>query len=87
MRFMSSLMKVFAWISIVLGVLGMVSTVLGALTNAVTVNVFQPQAAALAALSGRVKDAFDPRHILNPKSKDARHCRAAHPVGPKPGLV
>ena len=30
------------------------------------VDVFQPQAAALAALSGRVKDAFDPRHILNP---------------------
>ena len=30
------------------------------------VAVFQPQAAALAALSGRVKDAFDPRHILNP---------------------
>ena len=30
------------------------------------VDVFQPQAPALAALSGRVKDAFDPRHILNP---------------------
>ncbi|PZF76624.1 glycolate oxidase subunit GlcE [Aestuariivirga litoralis] len=30
------------------------------------VNVFQPQEAALAALSARVKDAFDPRHILNP---------------------
>ncbi len=30
------------------------------------IDVFQPQAAALAALSGRVKDAFDPRHILNP---------------------
>jgi glycolate oxidase FAD binding subunit len=30
------------------------------------VDVFQPQAQALAALSGRVKDAFDPRHILNP---------------------
>ena len=30
------------------------------------VDVFQPQAAALAALSGRVKDAFDQRHILNP---------------------
>ena len=30
------------------------------------VEVFQPQAPALAALSGRVKDAFDPRHILNP---------------------
>ena len=30
------------------------------------VAVFQPQAPALAALSGRVKDAFDPRHILNP---------------------
>jgi glycolate oxidase FAD binding subunit len=30
------------------------------------VDVFQPQAAALAALSGRVKDSFDPHHILNP---------------------
>jgi glycolate oxidase FAD binding subunit len=30
------------------------------------VDVFQPQAAALAALSGRVKESFDPRHILNP---------------------
>jgi glycolate oxidase FAD binding subunit len=30
------------------------------------VEVFQPQAPALAALSGRVKNAFDPRHILNP---------------------
>lgn len=31
-----------------------------------TVDVFQPQAPALAALAGRVKDSFDPRHILNP---------------------
>ena len=30
------------------------------------VAVFEPQAAALAALSRRVKDAFDPKHILNP---------------------
>jgi glycolate oxidase FAD binding subunit len=30
------------------------------------VEVFQPQAAGLAALSVRVKDSFDPRHILNP---------------------
>jgi glycolate oxidase FAD binding subunit len=30
------------------------------------VPVFEPQPAALAALSRRVKDAFDPRHILNP---------------------
>jgi glycolate oxidase FAD binding subunit len=28
--------------------------------------VFEPQPAALAALSRRVKDAFDPAHILNP---------------------
>jgi len=31
-----------------------------------SVAVFEPQPAALAALSGRVKDAFDPAHILNP---------------------
>jgi glycolate oxidase FAD binding subunit len=30
------------------------------------IDVFQPQADALAALSARVKDSFDPRHILNP---------------------
>ena len=30
------------------------------------IDVFQPQEAALAALTGRVKDAFDPRHMLNP---------------------
>lgn len=30
------------------------------------VDVFQPQAEALAALSGRVKESFDPRHVLNP---------------------
>jgi glycolate oxidase FAD binding subunit len=30
------------------------------------VDVFQPQAQALAALSARVKASFDPRHILNP---------------------
>ena len=28
--------------------------------------VFQPQPAALAALTARVKAAFDPHHILNP---------------------
>ena len=31
-----------------------------------TADVFQPQAAALAALSARVKSAFDPHHLLNP---------------------
>jgi glycolate oxidase FAD binding subunit len=30
------------------------------------VSVFEPQPPALAALAGRVKDSFDPRHILNP---------------------
>jgi len=30
------------------------------------VPVFEPQPASLAALSRRVKDAFDPKHILNP---------------------
>jgi glycolate oxidase FAD binding subunit len=30
------------------------------------VDVFQPQAEALAALSARVKESFDPRHVLNP---------------------
>ncbi|MBO6783527.1 MAG: glycolate oxidase subunit GlcE [Alphaproteobacteria bacterium] len=31
-----------------------------------SVPVFEPQPAALAALSTRVKESFDPRHILNP---------------------
>jgi len=31
-----------------------------------TVDVFEPQPAPLAALSARVKESFDPRHILNP---------------------
>lgn len=31
-----------------------------------TVEVFQPQDAALAALTARVKDSFDPQHIFNP---------------------
>jgi glycolate oxidase FAD binding subunit len=30
------------------------------------VDVFHPQAPALAALSARVKDSFDPRHLFNP---------------------
>jgi glycolate oxidase FAD binding subunit len=30
------------------------------------VPVFEPQPSALAALSGRIKDSFDPHHILNP---------------------
>ena len=30
------------------------------------VDVFQPQAPALAALSARVKESFDPKHLLNP---------------------
>jgi glycolate oxidase FAD binding subunit len=30
------------------------------------VDVFEPQPAALAALTARVKDSFDPRHLLNP---------------------
>jgi glycolate oxidase FAD binding subunit len=30
------------------------------------IEVFQPQADALAALSARVKESFDPRHLLNP---------------------
>jgi glycolate oxidase FAD binding subunit len=30
------------------------------------VEVFQPQPAALAALTARIKDSFDPRRILNP---------------------
>jgi glycolate oxidase FAD binding subunit len=30
------------------------------------IDVFQPQAPALAALSARVKDAFDPAHLFNP---------------------
>ena len=31
-----------------------------------SVSVFQPQPPALAALTGRVKDSFDPRRVLNP---------------------
>ena len=31
-----------------------------------TVSVFQPQDPAMAALSERIKDSFDPRRILNP---------------------
>lgn len=31
-----------------------------------TLEVFEPQPAPLAALSARVKESFDPRHILNP---------------------
>jgi glycolate oxidase FAD binding subunit len=31
-----------------------------------TANVFEPQPVPLAALSARVKESFDPRHILNP---------------------
>ena len=31
-----------------------------------TIPVFEPQPAPLAALSRRVKEAFDPAHILNP---------------------
>jgi len=30
------------------------------------VSVFEPQPPALAALAGRVKESFDPRHVLNP---------------------
>jgi glycolate oxidase FAD binding subunit len=30
------------------------------------VPVFQPEAAELAALTRRVKEAFDPAHVLNP---------------------
>ncbi len=33
--------------------------------------VFQPQEAALSALSRRVKESFDPLHILNPGRMEA----------------
>jgi glycolate oxidase FAD binding subunit len=36
------------------------------------VPVFEPQPAALAALAARVKESFDPRHILNPGRMVAR---------------
>jgi len=52
LRFIGSLMKVFAWISIALGIIGMLSTIIGGLTNAVTVNVFQPQAVESLARMG-----------------------------------
>jgi glycolate oxidase FAD binding subunit len=35
-------------------------------TTREAVPVYQPQPAALAALSKRVKESFDPKHILNP---------------------
>jgi glycolate oxidase FAD binding subunit len=31
-----------------------------------TLDVFQPQEAALAVLSARVKSSFDPNHLFNP---------------------
>jgi glycolate oxidase FAD binding subunit len=31
-----------------------------------SVDVFQPQASALSALSNRVKESFDPAHLFNP---------------------
>jgi glycolate oxidase FAD binding subunit len=30
------------------------------------VPVFEPQPGSLAALSRRIKESFDPRHVLNP---------------------
>jgi glycolate oxidase FAD binding subunit len=35
--------------------------------------VFEPQAPALAALTRRIKDAFDPNDILNPGRMVAAH--------------
>ncbi|MBX7214323.1 MAG: hypothetical protein K1X39_09970 [Thermoflexales bacterium] len=46
LRFIGSLMKVFAWISLILGVFALVGSVLGAATNSVRVNVWQPEAAS-----------------------------------------
>ncbi|MGH7093144.1 MAG: 2-hydroxy-acid oxidase, partial [Stellaceae bacterium] len=45
---------------------GHATLVRGSLGLRRAVPVFEPQPAALAALAGRVKDGFDPRHILNP---------------------
>lgn len=45
---------------------GHATLVKGSAALRAAVPVFEPQPPALAALAARVKDAFDPRHILNP---------------------
>ena len=45
---------------------GHATLIKGSLALRGSVAVFEPQPAPLAALSRRVKDAFDPAHILNP---------------------
>jgi len=45
---------------------GHATLVKGSPTLRGSIAVFEPQPAPLAALSRRVKDAFDPAHILNP---------------------
>jgi glycolate oxidase FAD binding subunit len=45
---------------------GHATLIKGSVALRAAVPVFEPQPAALAALAARVKDSFDPRHILNP---------------------
>jgi glycolate oxidase FAD binding subunit len=45
---------------------GHATLIVAAETTRATAEVFEPEQTALAALTRRVKDGFDPRHILNP---------------------
>lgn len=45
LRFIGSLLKMLAWISLVMGALSMLVTLVGAVTNSVNISVLQPQAA------------------------------------------
>lgn len=45
---------------------GHATLIRSAAANRASVDVFQPQPAPLAALTARVKNSFDPEHILNP---------------------
>lgn len=52
LRFIGALLRMLAWIALVLGVLSMIATLVGALTNSVNVSVAQPQVAATLGTMG-----------------------------------